>query len=114
MCRCSEKQLTSCANGSFLECSPPTVEARGSIPRPGHVSPGNSGFRMEMILVKSLHASMLDVMSKTSFLYILLLCTSLNNVRALLRFMLILSSCLQHTLKGLSHEMDLALDDMYV
>ncbi len=26
-CRCSEQLLSSCSDGSFLECSPPTVEA---------------------------------------------------------------------------------------
>ncbi len=28
ICTCFELPLTSCSNGSFLECSPPTVEAR--------------------------------------------------------------------------------------
>jgi hypothetical protein len=31
-CRCSELLSTSCLNGSFLECSPPTHGGPGSIP----------------------------------------------------------------------------------
>jgi hypothetical protein len=58
ICRCSEKLLISCSkNGSFLECSPTTIEARVTI-RPGHVSPG---FRIKTTLVKSLHSGDPDV-----------------------------------------------------
>ncbi len=55
ICRCSKQLLISCSNGCFLECSPPSVEARNRFPAEKCQS-RDIQFRMEMTLVKSLHS----------------------------------------------------------
>ncbi len=53
-CRCPEQLLISCSNGSFLECSPPTAEARVRfLARTCQFR--DIQFRTEMTLVNFLH-----------------------------------------------------------
>ncbi len=54
ICRCSEQLITSCSKGSFLECSPPTLEARVRF-LAWTCQPQDLQFRMEMTQVKSRH-----------------------------------------------------------